>query len=244
MPAKRDVPLAERLVEVIADLGGDERRYGSGCIVAGRTVLTAAHVVTGARRVRVRGPDKRMLPCGPIDVRFVGDPQDISKGPDLALIEVDDPYMDLPPMPLARVNRDGDNQVERCHAWGYPQYAERVLPSGLTGVRETVDVAGVVPVGAGLVYGLLDLQVSVAPRDLPPTGVPLTESPWSGISGAPVIAAGALLGVVCEHARSAGASSLSVTPLTAITHDPFHEKWGPGVTDPRRVVGSAQGEWP
>ena len=40
------VPLAERVVEVIADdgEGADPRyRYGSGCIVGGRTVLTAAH---------------------------------------------------------------------------------------------------------------------------------------------------------------------------------------------------------
>ena len=53
-------PLAARVVEVIADLG--ERRTpryrnASGCLVAGQTVLTAAHVLDGAVRVIVRGPD-------------------------------------------------------------------------------------------------------------------------------------------------------------------------------------------
>jgi hypothetical protein len=44
------VPLAARVVEVIADLGEAAHpryRYGSGCVVTGRTVLTAAHVVKG-----------------------------------------------------------------------------------------------------------------------------------------------------------------------------------------------------
>src|SRR3954451_23840967 len=57
------VPLAARLVEVIADLGesaAERYRYGSGCIVRGGTVLTAAHIVAGAVTVRVRDPDKRI----------------------------------------------------------------------------------------------------------------------------------------------------------------------------------------
>ena len=56
------VALAARVVEVITDLGavgGSRYRYGSGCIVCGRTVLTAAHVVAGAVSVVVRDPDKR-----------------------------------------------------------------------------------------------------------------------------------------------------------------------------------------
>ena len=54
--------LAARLVEVIADLGpaaASRYRHGSGCIVRGRTVLTAAHVVADAVLVVVRDPDKR-----------------------------------------------------------------------------------------------------------------------------------------------------------------------------------------
>ena len=54
------VPLAARLVEVIADQGAERYMYGSGCIVRGRTVLTAAHVVAEAVRVQIRDPYKRL----------------------------------------------------------------------------------------------------------------------------------------------------------------------------------------
>ena len=56
-------PLAARVVEVIADAGETVRpryRYGSGCIVRGRTVITAAHVIHGAAKVMVRDPDKNV----------------------------------------------------------------------------------------------------------------------------------------------------------------------------------------
>jgi S1-C subfamily serine protease len=117
------VPLADRLVEVIADRGeaaAERYRYGSGCIVRGRTVLTAAHVVAGAQRVRIRDPHKTMYPAT-IDSRFVGDAN--GPEPDLALVEIDDPKVDLPPMGLARVDRDSltAEPVERCHAIGYPE---------------------------------------------------------------------------------------------------------------------------
>ena len=72
-----EVPLAARVVEVLADLGkGHRPRYstGSGCIVAGRTVLTAAHVVEGAVSVKVRSPDKVIcearLDEGAVDAYF------------------------------------------------------------------------------------------------------------------------------------------------------------------------------
>ena len=114
--------MAARLVEVIADRGkaaAGRYRYGSGCIVSGRTVLTAAHVVAGAQRVQVRDPNKRLYEAT-VDPGFVGDVN--GPGPDLALVEIDDPKLDLPPMGLARIDRDSptDEPVERCHAVGYP----------------------------------------------------------------------------------------------------------------------------
>jgi Trypsin-like peptidase domain/WD domain, G-beta repeat len=222
-------------VEVIADLPGGASRYGSGCIVAGATVLTAAHVVDGALRVWVRGPSKRRLDCHPVDPAFVGHPSDLGVGPDLALVEIDDAEVDLPPMGLARVDRDSTSaeSVDRAHAWGYPQFTERPRPDGSSGtVRESCDAAGVIPVGSGLDFGLLDLQVMVAPQDLPDKDIPLAQSPWSGISGGPVFAAERLLGVVTEHAPRAGPGSLAATPLTAIEFDPNRPLWGPGVPDP------------
>jgi WD40 repeat protein len=225
------VPLAARLVEVIADLGesaAGRYRYGSGCIVGGRTVLTAAHVVAGAKRVQVRDAHKRLY-SATVDQRFVGDPD--GPGPDLALVEIDDPAVDLPPIGMARVDRESltAEPVERCHAIGYPWFAE--TPSPAT-VRDTVDAIGVVPALSKLAAGLLSVQVSISPRPLPPEDKSLAESEWSGMSGAPVLAAGRLLGVVTEHAPREGPSAITAVPLTALEQEPAHPEWGPGVKDP------------
>jgi WD40 repeat protein len=225
--------LAARVVEVIADLGApaaSRYRYGSGCIVAGGTVLTAAHVVAGAASVVVRDPDKREYTAA-VDPRFVGDAG--GPGPDLALVEIEDPAFDrsLPPVGLAAVDRDSGEPVEGCHAVGYPWFAE--TPSRTrTAVRDTVDAIGVIPVLSNLVAGLLSVQVTVTPRELPPGQTALEASQWSGMSGAPVVAAGCLLGVVSEHAPREGPSAITAVPLTALQADPAHEQWGPGVAEP------------
>jgi hypothetical protein len=223
--------LADRLVEVIADQGeaaAERYKYGSGCIVAGRTVLTAAHVVAGAQRVQVRDPHKTLY-SATVDPHFVGDAD--GPGPDLALVEIDEPAVDLPQIGLARVDRDGltDEPVERCHAIGYPSFAETPSPAAM---RDTVDAVGVVPVLSKLAAGLLSVQVSISPQPLPPAQVTLGESEWSGMSGAPVVAAGRLLGVVTEHGPREGPSAITAVPLTALEQDLVHPEWGPGVNDP------------
>jgi hypothetical protein len=225
--------LAARVVEVIADLGppvGASYRYGSGCIVGGRTVLTAAHVVAGAVSVVVRDPDRREY-AAKVDPRFVGDPD--GPGPDLALLEVTDPAFagDLPPIGLAAVDRDSPagEPVERCHAVGYPWFAETPSPTAL---RDTVDAIGMIPVLSKLKTGLLGIQVTVTPRELPLEQTMLGASEWSGMSGAPVFAAGRLLGVVTGHAPREGPSAIMAVPLTALQADPAHERWGPGVAAP------------
>src|SRR4051812_7554759 len=117
-------PLSARVVEVIGDLGpqaADRYRYGSGCLVGGRWVLTAAHVVADAVSAVVRDPAKRRY-TAVVDPAFVGDvdgPQ-----PDLALAEITDPAFaaDLPPIQVAGVDRDSPTgePIERVHAIGYP----------------------------------------------------------------------------------------------------------------------------
>ena len=226
------IPLAARVVEVIADHGeGRTPRYrcGSGCLVAGRTVLTAAHVVVGAVSVMVRGPDKVGYQ-GVIDPLFTGDAD--GPGPDLALVEVIGGF-EVPPIGLAMVDRDSPagDPVERCHAIGYPAFMVRETV-GRGQFRETVDALGEVPVLSGLAGGLLSLQVTSCPEPLLPAQVALGDSPWSGMSGGPVVADGLLLGVVSEHAPRAGSSAITTTPLTALETDPAHPLWGPGVADP------------
>jgi hypothetical protein len=219
--------LAARVVEVIADLGpsaGARYRYGSGCIVRGRTVLTAAHVVAGAKSVVVRDPDRREYAAA-ADPRFVGDAD--GPRPDLALLEVTDPAFagDLPPIRLAAVDRAAGEPVERCHAVGYPWFAE-IQSRTRTAVRDTVGAIGVVPVLSKLKTGLLSVQVTVAPRELPAQETALAASEWSGMSGAPVFAGGCMLGVVTEHAPREGPSAITAVPLTALQADPSHDLSG------------------
>ena len=164
-------------------------------------MLTAAHVVEGAVSVKVRDPGK-VVHEATLDPGFVGDVD--GPGPDLALVEITDPAIDVPAMGLAAVDRDSatGDPVERCHAVGYPAFMEREAPDGGR-FRETVDAFGHVPVLSGLAGGLLSVQVSSAPRPLPPEQTALGESEWSGMSGGPVVAGGLPAGGG-DRARAAG----------------------------------------
>src|SRR5215472_13956909 len=99
-------------------------------------------------------------------------------------------------------------------------------------IRETADATGHVPVLSRLAGGLLSVQVTSRPLPLPPKEMALGESEWSGMSGAPLLAGGLLLGVVSEHAPREGPSAITAIPLTALEADPAHPGWGSGVTDP------------
>jgi hypothetical protein len=229
------VPLSERVVEVLADLGegGEPRwRVGSGCVVAGRTVLTAAHVVAGAVEVWVRDPGK-VCHSAVVDPALCGDAG--GPGPDLALVQITDPTVaELPPMGLAAVDRDspGGESIEQCQVVGYPWFMERPGAAGGR-VRDTAAVAGRVPVLSGLAGGLLAVEVKTPPQPLPPGQIALGDSVWAGMSGAPVIAGELLMAVVTEHAPRAGPSAITATPLTALEPNPAHPLWGPGVADPQ-----------
>src|SRR5262249_22832058 len=141
--------------------------------------------------------------------------------------------IDLPAIGLAAVDRDSatGEPVERCHAVGYPWFAE-TRSRTRTAVRDTVDAIGAVPVLSRLAAGLLIVQVTAAPRALPPEQTALAASEWSGMSGAPVFAGGCLLGVVAEHAPREGPSAITAVPLTALQADPSHKEWGLGVANP------------
>jgi len=187
-------------------------------------------VVEGAVSVTVRDPDKVPREAM-LDPAFVGTVT--GPGPDLALVEITDASINVPAMGLAAVDRDSSagDRVERCHLIGYPAFMEEDRAGGGQ-VRETIDASGFVPVLSRLTGGLLSVQVSQRPRPLPPQGTTLGQSEWSGMSGAPVVADGFLLGVVSEHAPREGSSSITATPLTALEAHPTHPRWGPGVANP------------
>ena len=231
IPGGAGVPLADRVVEVIADFGpaaAPQYKYGSGCIVLGGTVLTAAHVVAGAVTVYVRDIRKRTWPAS-ADEEFMADYH--GGAPDLALLLIDPAAgYNLPPVPLAAVDRASitGEPVMGCVAVGYPEFMECTAADG-TSVRDTVGAAGHVPVLSGLFGGLLSLVTSSTPRPLPPTDVTLGKSEWAGMSGAPLFATGHLIGVVTEHAARQGSGTITATPLTALEPYPCEPHGGPGV---------------
>src|ERR1022692_1468851 len=112
--------MQQRLVEVIADLGEEVTprwRYGSGLIVNGRTVLTAAHTVANVASVTIRGPDKISLATD-LSNSLIGD----NEQHDLALIEVPRLPAPLPRTSIGLLRREGgvSNFVENCWSVGYP----------------------------------------------------------------------------------------------------------------------------
>ena len=233
------VPLRERVVEIEAALGTGQTaryRYGSGFRLGGRLVLTAAHVVAGAvaAGIVVRGPDKVRHPARIVD-GLAGDPDTV----DLALLELRDESAELPTPPVAAVDRDEPVPVpvEGCWAVGYPLFQE--VRSAVGVVRETAQVWGMILPAENLVGGLLSLQVTSAPRALPPQQEALGESQWSGMSGAAVLAGERLIGVVSEHAPRRGESAITVTPLARLGRLPAAAAarwWAHLAADPGQLV--------
>jgi len=210
---------------------------GSGYLIGGRLVLTAAHNVDYRQDL---GDDGQLL------VRTIGGSEfaarvmavgDRGSQVDVALLEVTDTRLDdhLPPVTFGQVNRDASAPVTSCWAVGFPRFAEAgpVLPEGSR--RETWQVRGDIEPGSKLRAGLLALQVSSTPEPLP---AGLAGSAWEGMSGAVVFAPDSddgelAVGVVSTHHRAEGGSALTVVPITAVAGLPAAARWWHplGVTD-------------
>jgi WD40 repeat protein len=209
------VAVRRRIVAIEADLGDGRSprwRYGSGLLIGGRRVLTAAHVVSGAVAVSVRRLGG-VVWATLLDNALIGDPDRL----DLALLDVPEAE-DLVSVRVAAVNRNvaGGEFVERCWAVGFPLFQEVQRDKAGRSQRETAHVRGEIPPLSGLAEHLLSLQVTASPRPLPPEG-DTAGSEWSGMSGAAVFAGDLLVGVVTEHSRWRGPSDVTVTPLARLT---------------------------
>lgn len=196
-----------RVLEVVCDRGASARdrwSVGSGYLVNGRVVLTAAHVVAGAESIWVRFGGEHEVPAVPALTM----PGDV----DLALVEiaVEGPAPCSPapcsPTPCGTIARDAPGQIGGCRAVGFPQFKELRREDGRR-LRDSVQVDGYIPVAEGLISGFLTLRAMLQPRAR--TG----ESEWAGMSGAAVFARDTLVGVVTEHHLAEGEGSLTVTPF-------------------------------
>jgi tetratricopeptide (TPR) repeat protein len=206
------------VVEVLHN-AGDERNpdwsVGSGFLVGGRLVLTAAHNCGGGTLlIRAQGNQEH-----PAKIRLKPDDDSL----DMAVLEVTSSIPDAPWARYGIVDRRGASVVKECRAIGFPRFKER--PTGGNRLRNSVQLDGEIPTGENIGRQLLTLRVTTAPRPLP-TGR-TDESEWQGISGAVVFTRDVVLGVITEHHLPEGESSLGVVPITAIDGlaEPKRSQW-------------------
>ncbi|MGR3933062.1 trypsin-like peptidase domain-containing protein [Streptomyces sp. BRA346] len=179
----------ERVAEILVETAADDRRRGSGYLVAPGRVLTAAHVVASAVSVRVRfeadRPGERVLEA---EVRFEHPPTDVA----VLAVPLDE-------VPVARFGRVGERDaVLRCSAMGFPAFKMRRGDDGRP-YRDAEHVHGTCAVLSNRREGTLDLSVP------PPDGS------WDGMSGAAVFSGGRIVGVVAAHHLADGAGRLAVS---------------------------------
>src|SRR3954468_20085265 len=190
-----------RVVEVIADHGESARErwsVGSGYVVQGAVVLTAAHVVTGARELSVRFAGAEEHPAGVL----AATPPEI----DLTVLGLRGGPSSQRCPPYALIARDPPGRVGGSRAIGFPRFKE-TPGSAERRVRDPVQVEGWIPTAEGLISGSLTLRGDVTPM------AEAVGSAWAGMSGAAVFARDQLVGVVVAHHLAEGAASLTVAPF-------------------------------
>ncbi|GII96170.1 S1 family peptidase [Sinosporangium siamense] len=191
-----------RAVEVIVDLPGGAGARGSGYRLTATTVLTAAHVVAGAARVRVRcnadTPGEWTAPAVPYSV---------AESRDLALLRVERAD-GLPAVRFGRVSaRDA---VVSCSGLGFPRFKFR--DEGGSTYRDMLHLVGTAPVLSNRRSGTLEITVAAPPERDPDPG----RSAWEGMSGAPVFSGGMLIAVVIDNHAAEGTGRLAASRLDAL----------------------------
>ncbi|MGW7605746.1 tetratricopeptide repeat protein [Streptomyces sp. NPDC054766] len=207
----------DRAVEVLRRRASGTWSVGSGYLVGGRLVLTAAHnVLTDGLAddlISVRRGDGSQLPADVLAAERDGD---------IALLRVSaDPSLgDMPAVRFARVDRRQTRLVENCWAIGYPGWNEHPTDGAGVPLRDSVQIQGVIPPGSNVRRRLLELRTTSTPEQLGPQAGHTSQ--WRGMSGAVVFSdhpeLGALaVGVITEHHLPEGASTLTVAPVTGLT---------------------------
>ena len=200
-----------RVAQLAVDRGpGHDGSRGSGYLIAPGRVLTAAHVVAGASVVRVRldvGQDTE------VEVQadtWWADPRG-HNGTDLAVVTIPEDAVAEWECEPARFGRISDGAaVLMVQAFGFPRFKLRDN-SGDVGqpgvVRDFEQAGGHAPVAANRRQGTLAVYLDDPPPSQPTAGDP---SPWEGMSGGSVWAAGRIVAVVAEHHPSEGTGRLTV----------------------------------
>jgi tetratricopeptide (TPR) repeat protein len=215
--------LDDLVVEVLCNWSGPGRTgwsVGSGFLIRDGYVLTAAHNVGQGEIVVRTGSVERLA-----EICVTGD-----DAADIALLKLTGGAGELGSFrrrSFGAVDRDTAAFVDRCWAIGFPRFKERAAVPGQPDqgkpFRLSTQVGGRIPTGENLRTQLLTLHVGQTQRPL--AGNPDSQSAWSGMSGAVVFADQVVVGVITEHHRPEGGSSLTVVPVTAIDGLPDAAEW-------------------
>ena len=181
---------------------------GSGFLLAGRLVLTAAHVVCPAggplATVKVRGESGGLVDAAVVWQRWVDDV-------DVALLEITGRDWVEPvwrhPVRWGRLVTTRAGQG--CEATGFP--AVVATPRR----RETHHAIGVVNPRSLVKSGLYAVEVTNPPAEPGPDG-----SGWRGMCGAAVLCRGLLVGIVTVDPAGFASRRLITVPITAVAADP------------------------
>lgn len=211
-------PATACVVEVRVRRRIDEREtIGSGYLVAAGWVLTARHVVTGAREIRLWvGPQARVAEAKAIVVPH-GDVLEWTGLEDWALLPVPERLTPTGFVPavfgkLDRLSSEGVPVV----SLGLPAFRKREHPNGAESakIRDDFALSGVIRPASGAKTGELTLELphgfAIAPLDMKDR----ERSVLAGVSGSAVWSGSTLIGVVSQHHVMIG-SHLSVHPLPA-----------------------------
>ena len=196
-----------RVAQIVVDRGpGSNGSRGSGYLVAPGLVLTAAHVVAGAGAVRVRLDVGQRTEVDVSSERWWADPEG-SNGTDLAVVTIPAEATagrDVEPARFGRVS--GGMAVLAVRASGFPGFKLHRSAGGQGVFRDLEQVSGHAPVAANRRQGTLAVYLDDPAPAAPEPGDP---SPWAGMSGAAVWAAGRIIGVVAEHHPGEGTGRLT-----------------------------------
>ncbi|WP_377272847.1 trypsin-like peptidase domain-containing protein [Peterkaempfera sp. SMS 1(5)a] len=213
-----------RAVQIVAASATGAGLRGSGYLVNGRAVLTAAHVVSAAASVRVRFLDERGH-ARDLDGEVVFSHPRL----DISVVRlVEEPVTDGADSPGAPDGASGTRPVRygrlgpptQCEALGFPRFKLRSASrpdGGALEYRDTRHARGTAAPLSALREGVLELLVDPPEYDRDPG-----HSPWEGMSGAAVWSHGRLVGVVSEHRREDGLGTLTATRV-----DRWHEHLTP-----------------
>ncbi|MER7565544.1 NACHT domain-containing protein [Streptomyces sp. NPDC097941] len=206
----------ERSVVVLAG------SQGSGIMLSPRLVLTSAHVLRNKEWIRTVHPESEQ----PLPSRAVWQDEES----DVALLLTGEELVDPERWALARLRWGAvgpPDPLPGCQVVGFPA----VQRYGPDEQLEYDQFTGTVLPMAGRIRSMLVVEFDRAPVAAPGPG----ESPFAGLSGAPVFAGSVLIGVVTQVPRGRDHRRVEAVPVQRILQAPGF---------PHHVTGAAPGHVP